>query len=89
MAAWCCGGASCAVVHGVGLDSGPRRGGSMLVVEWHCYWRSTICEVGCAQTLTKALISFIDYDTMTPLGIVLLLEALSWCFCTHPPLVDV
>lgn len=40
-----------------------------------------------AQTLTKALISFTDYDDgATPLPS---LEALSRCFCTPPPLIDV
>lgn len=40
-----------------------------------------------AQTLTKALISFTDYDDdVVPLPS---LEALSRYFCTPPPLVDV
>lgn len=26
-----------------------RRRGSTLVVEWYCYWRSTVCEVGCVK----------------------------------------
>lgn len=39
-----------------------------LVVEWRCCRRSAVCEVGCVQTLVKALVGLTDYDDGNAFG---------------------